>query len=259
MRICVLQAAAQAQKRSAEAMARQRLAEEKLATERRATAFWRRQAEAAEEDAGALQTRAAAAEVQRVNVQQLLQMERERVGEQLALVKGNLVAVGARQKRELDTVKGRNRTVEIALERTRLDLAVKREENKALNERLSECKLISQEGSSGGGGKMKLKLGKIGGKKKSVRGLSDQGMDGYTSMEPGNLCLLADPSSTGPPLLTADLLLAQLRRETMELRTCRGKRTFEMTISCRLLSLTVFVASTRFPLVRLFFIGRKPI
>lgn len=72
------EAAALAQKRSAEAMAKQRLAEEKLEGERRTAAFWRRQAEAAEEEAGALQTRAAAAEVQRAAIAEELEAERRR-------------------------------------------------------------------------------------------------------------------------------------------------------------------------------------
>ena len=49
-------------------MAKQRLAEERLDGEKRAAAFWRNQAEVAEDDAGRLQTRAAAAEVQRAAV-----------------------------------------------------------------------------------------------------------------------------------------------------------------------------------------------
>jgi kinesin family member C2/C3 len=58
-------AAAQAQKRSAEAMAAQRVAEQRLESEKRSVSFWRRQAAVAEAEAGVLQTRAAAAEVQR--------------------------------------------------------------------------------------------------------------------------------------------------------------------------------------------------
>jgi hypothetical protein len=70
------EAAAQAQKRSAEAMARQRLAEDRLEQEKRTAAFWRKQAEIAEEEAGALQTRAAAAEVQRATMEGQLESER---------------------------------------------------------------------------------------------------------------------------------------------------------------------------------------
>jgi len=70
------EAAAQAQKRSAEAMSRQRFAEERLASERKSAAFWRRQAEITEEDAGALQTRAAVAEVQRSMLEEKLRSER---------------------------------------------------------------------------------------------------------------------------------------------------------------------------------------
>ncbi|CAB9497142.1 Kinesin-like protein KIN [Seminavis robusta] len=72
------EAAALAQKRSAEAMAKQRLAEERLEGERRTAAFWRRQAEAAEEEAGTLQTRAAAAEVQRAAMVEELESERRK-------------------------------------------------------------------------------------------------------------------------------------------------------------------------------------
>jgi hypothetical protein len=73
------EAAAQAQKKSAEAMSKQRLAEERLEGERRTAAFWRRQAEAAEEEAGSLQTRAAAAEVQRAAMVEELECERRKI------------------------------------------------------------------------------------------------------------------------------------------------------------------------------------
>jgi len=200
------EAAAQAQKRSAEAMARQRLAEEKLASEKRSTAFWKRQAEAAEEEAGTLQTRAAAAEIQRSRAQHMLQMEREMVAEQLVLVKGNLVSTGARQKLELEALRERNRALEIAIERTRLELGMNREENKSLLEQLTQLKLTSQEVSNTS--KMKLKLGKIGGKKKSK--LSEQDAESSTTMGPGNLCLLSDNTSTRAHWRGGDLLTTQL-------------------------------------------------
>jgi DNA-binding XRE family transcriptional regulator len=82
------EAAALAQKKSAEAMSKQRLAEERLEGERRTAAFWRRQAEAAEEEAGALQTRAAAAEVQRAAMVEELECERRKTAAMIQALKG---------------------------------------------------------------------------------------------------------------------------------------------------------------------------
>lgn len=209
------EAAAQAQKRSAEAMARQRLAEEKLASEKRLTAFWKRQAEAAEEEAGALQTRAAAAEVQRSRSQHALQIERELIKEQLEMVKGNLTSTGLRQKKDLEALRERNRAIEIQLERNRLELGMHREENKALIEQLHQLKLFSQESS--GSGKKKLRLSKFVGKKKSK--ILDQDSDCCSlSIEPGNLCLLSENPPSRTPWLKGDLLTAQLLREASQLR-----------------------------------------
>eukprot|EP00934_Nitzschia_sp_Nitz4_P005576 Nitzschia sp. Nitz4//scaffold240_size29840//1008//4428//NITZ4_008014-RA/size29840-augustus-gene-0.29-mRNA-1//-1//CDS//3329543738//5566//frame0 len=76
------EAAALAQKKSAEAMAKARLAEERLDQERRKAASWKKQAEAASEEAGYWQTRAAAADVQRAAVVEELESERNlRTGE----------------------------------------------------------------------------------------------------------------------------------------------------------------------------------
>ena len=72
------EAAAAAQKRSAEAIAKARIAEEKLQVERKNAAMWKKQVEAAEEQAGHWQTRAAAAEVQRFSVAEALESERKR-------------------------------------------------------------------------------------------------------------------------------------------------------------------------------------
>ncbi len=83
-------------------MAWQRLEEEKLATEKWLAAFWKRQPEVVEEEAGALQTQAAADEVQWTQAQHMLQIERELIEEQLGLVKGNLIATGVQQKKELE-------------------------------------------------------------------------------------------------------------------------------------------------------------
>jgi kinesin family member C2/C3 len=72
------EAAAAAQKKSAEAMAKARIAEEKLEIERKNAAIWKKQVEAAEEQAGHFQTRAAAAEVQRYAVAEALESERKK-------------------------------------------------------------------------------------------------------------------------------------------------------------------------------------
>lgn len=100
----------------------------------------------------------------------------------------------------------RNRALEIAIERTRLELGMNREENKSLLEQLTQLKLTSQEVSNTS--KMKLKLGKIGGKKKTK--LSEQDAESSTTMGPGNLCLLSDNTSTRAHWRGGDLLTPQL-------------------------------------------------
>ena len=57
-------------------MATARMAEERLEVERKNATIWRKQAEAAEEKAGHWQTRAAAAEVQRAALAEVLEGER---------------------------------------------------------------------------------------------------------------------------------------------------------------------------------------
>jgi kinesin family protein C2/C3 len=78
------EAAAAAQKKSAEAMARARLAEERLEAEKKNALMWKKQLESAEEQAGHWQTRAAAAEVQRYAVAESLESERKKNAHLLA-------------------------------------------------------------------------------------------------------------------------------------------------------------------------------
>jgi len=92
------EAAALAQKKSAEAMAKQRLAEERLDGEKRTAAFWRRQAEAAEEELGALQTRASSAEVQRAAIAEELECERRKTTAMLEAMNTQCSPAELRQK-----------------------------------------------------------------------------------------------------------------------------------------------------------------
>ena len=77
------EAAATAQKKSAEAMAKARKAEERLQIERKASAVRKRQVEIAEQQAAHWQTRAVAAEVQRFAVAEALESERKKNAELL--------------------------------------------------------------------------------------------------------------------------------------------------------------------------------
>eukprot|EP00548_Thalassiothrix_antarctica_P011644 CAMPEP_0194159936 /NCGR_PEP_ID=MMETSP0152-20130528/78112_1 /TAXON_ID=1049557 /ORGANISM="Thalassiothrix antarctica, Strain L6-D1" /LENGTH=1190 /DNA_ID=CAMNT_0038869569 /DNA_START=253 /DNA_END=3826 /DNA_ORIENTATION=+ len=130
------EAAAQAQRRSAEAMSKQRLAEERLASERKNAAFWRRQAEAAEEEAGVLQTRAAAAEVQRAAIHEELESERNKTSTLVSSLKKRFGSSEMHQRETLESAIERNHTLEIELSGTRRDLTSKSEETKLLQEEL---------------------------------------------------------------------------------------------------------------------------
>lgn len=83
------EAAAVAQKKSAEAMAKARMAEERLETEKKNALMWKKQVETAEEQAGHWQTRAAAAEVQRHAVAEALESERKKNSQLIALTSKN--------------------------------------------------------------------------------------------------------------------------------------------------------------------------
>jgi hypothetical protein len=119
------EAAALAQKKSAEAMAKQRLAEERLEGEKRNASFWRKQAEAAEEEAGALQTRAAAAEVQRAAMMEALANERRKGSALVGSMKQRFSTTESHQKENLEATMERNRELEVELEATRRTLAEK--------------------------------------------------------------------------------------------------------------------------------------
>lgn len=131
------EAAAQAQKRSAEAIYKQRLAEDRLAGERKNAVFWRSQAEAAEEEAGVLQTRAAAAEVQRAALNEELESERLRTANLINNLKERFASSESHQRNALESAIGRNHTLEIELRGTRRDLDSKNEETKLLREEMN--------------------------------------------------------------------------------------------------------------------------
>ncbi|KAL9178357.1 hypothetical protein ACHAXT_000004 [Thalassiosira profunda] len=132
------EAAARAQKKSAEAIARARMAEERLAGERRSTGFWRRQAQAAEEEAGSLKTRAAAAETKRAVVAEELASERRRAARMFASLKSEFRAAERRQGDERDRVQERKRELEVALEECQRELKQTGEERKRAEEEAKE-------------------------------------------------------------------------------------------------------------------------
>jgi DNA-binding XRE family transcriptional regulator len=128
------EAAALAQKRSAEAMAKQRLAEERLAAERKTATFWRKQAEAAEEEAGVLQTRAAAAEVQRAAMSEELDSERRKATALVTTMKQRYTTSEAHQNDALESALERNRSLLIELDSTRRELELKSREANTMEE-----------------------------------------------------------------------------------------------------------------------------
>lgn len=128
------EAAALAQKRSAEAMAKQRIAEERLAAERKTSAFWRKQAEVAEEEAGVLQTRAAAAEVQRAAMSEELESERRKTMALVTTMKQRYTASEAHQNDALESALERNRSLLIELDSTRRELELKSREANTMEE-----------------------------------------------------------------------------------------------------------------------------
>lgn len=132
------EAAAQAQRKSAEAMAKARLAEERLTGERRTATFWRRQAEAAEEEAGILQTRAAAAEVQRASMSEALESERLKAVTLMAQLKERFTSSERHQREATESAMVRNRSLEIELDGTRRDLLSRNEQAKSLQDELNE-------------------------------------------------------------------------------------------------------------------------
>jgi hypothetical protein len=116
------EAAALAQKRSAEAMAKQRIAEERLASERRTAAFWKKQAQISEEEAGSLQTRAAAAEVQRAAIEEQLASLRLTATAQQEVLRDKILVAEAKKGGTPEATLERTRKAEQELNRTRLEL-----------------------------------------------------------------------------------------------------------------------------------------
>lgn len=116
------EAAAMAQKRSAEAMAKQRFAEDRLESERKTAQFWRKQAELAEQEAGKLQTRAAAAEVQRSAVEERLESERRVMVAQVEAISQRYSGYDQHRKDSLEGAVARNRVLELELETLRREL-----------------------------------------------------------------------------------------------------------------------------------------
>jgi len=202
------EAAAQAQKRAAEAMARQRLAEEKLAGERRAARFWRDQAESAEQDAGVLQTRAAAAEVQREAIFLSLELEQRRAKENMVIVRSSMDSRVKDQGELVESEKERCRRLEIELDRVRLFLASKNQENQMLQVQLHEMKTHKPE---------KKKMGLMSRKKKTLE------HDEMSQDEPAKVGLLSAESDTTPMhgepnnLLRAETIMA-LHKKSAELK-----------------------------------------
>ena len=122
------EAAAMAQKKSAEAMAKQRLAEERLDGERRTAAFWRKQAEIAESEAGFLQTRAATAEVQRAAFEEQIESERRLADSKIEAMKNRLDALERQQQGSVESTVERNRSLEVEVESLRRELQMRREQ-----------------------------------------------------------------------------------------------------------------------------------
>ena len=132
------EAAAQAQKRSAEAIKKQRLAEEKLAAEKKSASFWRKQAQVAEEDIGALQTRLAVAEIERASMTEELESQKKKAASYIQTFKRDYAISESIQRETLANASEQNKLLEIELDGTRRDLAAKAEEVKLLQDSIGE-------------------------------------------------------------------------------------------------------------------------
>jgi hypothetical protein len=130
------EAAALAQKRSAEALSRARLAEERLETEQKNAAIWKKQAQAAEEEAGFWQTRAAAAEVHKATITQSLESERNKTAALLSSM--DELPNGSGKDGAVVHHSENIRALEAELESMRSILASKADEVKSLRECLTE-------------------------------------------------------------------------------------------------------------------------
>ena len=132
------EAAAQAQKRSAEAISKQRQAEEKLAAEKKSASFWRKQAQVAEEDVGGLQTRLAVAEVERAEITEELEREKRKAASYIQTFKRDHAISESIQRETLANAAEQNKLLEIELDGTRRDLLTKAHEVKSLQDTLVE-------------------------------------------------------------------------------------------------------------------------
>lgn len=122
------EAAAQAQKKSAEAIARARMAEERLSAERKSTAFWRRQAQAAEEEAGSLKTKSAGAEVKRAVLMEELASERRKAARMFASLRQEFVKAEKGHVNELNDAQEKGRVLEMELQQVKGELMEKKME-----------------------------------------------------------------------------------------------------------------------------------
>eukprot|EP00557_Chaetoceros_sp_GSL56_P007876 CAMPEP_0176487696 /NCGR_PEP_ID=MMETSP0200_2-20121128/6284_1 /TAXON_ID=947934 /ORGANISM="Chaetoceros sp., Strain GSL56" /LENGTH=1488 /DNA_ID=CAMNT_0017884571 /DNA_START=158 /DNA_END=4624 /DNA_ORIENTATION=+ len=138
------EAAAQAQTRSAEALAKQRLAEEKLAAERKSSSFWRKQAQSAQDQAASLQTRLAVAQVQRAAVVDELDREKNKATTYIKSLKQDYSMQEAIRRDKIANAAEQNRLLEIELDGTRRDLMAKYEEAKSLQDTIAELKSYAQ-------------------------------------------------------------------------------------------------------------------
>ena len=132
------EAAAQAQKRSAEAIAKQKAAEEKLAAERKSSTFWRQQAMGAESKSASLETRLAVAQVQRTAGSEELRREKQKAVTYIKTMKKDYELKESIQRETLGSAAAQNRLLEIELDGTRRDLIVKSQEVKALQDAYTE-------------------------------------------------------------------------------------------------------------------------
>ena len=119
------EAAAQAQKKSAEAIARARMAEERLSAERKSTAFWRRQAQAAEEEAGSLKTKSAGAEVKQAVLMEELASERRKAARMFASLRQEFVNAEKGHVNELNDAQEKGRGLEMELQQVKGELMEK--------------------------------------------------------------------------------------------------------------------------------------
>jgi hypothetical protein len=116
------EAAAQAQRKSAEAIARARVAEDRLNAERKSTKFWRRQAQSAEEEAGSLKTRSAAAEVRQAVMMEELASERRKAARMFASLKKEFKEAEKKQEEEIANLTERRRVLEVELDLMKKDV-----------------------------------------------------------------------------------------------------------------------------------------